>query len=164
LSQWGEAAVVGNLPYYITSPIVERFLALDHRFHSAVFLMQWEVAERILAKPGSRDYGYLTVAVQLQCEVKLVVKVQPSAFSPPPMVDSAAVHLERKQQQPDDLKQLLTFVGRCFQHKRKTLRNNLRPFYAEAVASWPEAGLRAEQLTIEQFSELHSRIRRPHTS
>ncbi len=60
LSQWGEAVVVGNLPYYITSPIIDKFLHLDERFCSAVFLMQWEVAERILAKPGSRDYGYLT--------------------------------------------------------------------------------------------------------
>lgn len=159
LSQWGEATVVGNLPYYITSPIVEKFLRLGERFRSAVFLMQWEVTERILAKPGSRDYGYLTVAVQLQCEVKLVVKVPPSAFAPPPMVDSAAIHLQRKAMQPDNFESLLTFVGRCFQHKRKTLRNNLRPFYAAAVESWPEARLRAEQLTIEQFIELHSRIR-----
>jgi len=158
LSQWGEAAVVGNLPYYITSPIIEKFLTLDHRFTSAVFLMQSEVAERILANPCSRDYGYLTVAVQLQCEAKLVVKVPPSAFAPPPMVDSAAVHLQRRAQQPANLKELMTFVGRCFQHKRKTLRNNLRPFYAETVESWPEAGLRAEQLTIGQFVELHRRI------
>ena len=157
LSQWGEAAVVGNLPYYITSPIIEKFLALDQRFPSAVLLMQWEVAERLLAKPCSRDYGYLTVAVQLQCEAELIVKVPPSAFSPPPKVDSAAVRLRRKAKQPDDLERLLTFVGRCFAHKRKTLRNNLRPFYAQAVESWPEAGLRAEQLTLEQFVELHRR-------
>lgn len=157
LSQWGEAVVVGNLPYYITSPIIEKFLALDGRFSSAVFLMQWEVAQRILAKPCSRDYGYLSVVVQLQCDAKLVVKVPPSAFAPPPMVDSAAVHLQRKAEQPDNLQQLLTFVGRCFQHKRKTLRNNLRPFYA-AAESWPEAALRAEQLTTAQFVELHRRV------
>lgn len=158
LGQWGPAVVVGNLPYYITSPIIEKFLALDGRFPSAVFLMQWEVAQRTLATPGSKDYGYLTVAVQLQCDAELVVKVPPSAFAPPPMVDSAAVHLRRKTQQPENINQLLTFVGRCFRHKRKTLRNNLRPYYAQATEPWPEAGLRAEQLAIEQFVELHSRI------
>lgn len=158
LSQWGEAVVVGNLPYYITSPIIEKFLALDWRFSTAVFLMQWEVAERLLAKPGSRDYGYLTVAVQLQCDVELIVKVPPAAFSPPPKVDSAAVKLQRKGEQQQDIKGLLIFVGRCFAHKRKTLRNNLRPFYAQTIESWLEAGLRAEQLTIEQFVELHRRV------
>ena len=158
IGQWGEAVVVGNLPYYITSPIIEKFLGLDQHFPSAVFLMQWEVAERLLAQPCSRDYGYLTVAVQLQCEPELIVRVQPSAFSPPPKVDSAAVRLRRKATPPDNLDGLLTFVGRCFAHKRKTLRNNLRPFYAQSVDSWPEAGLRAEQLTLQQFVELYRRV------
>lgn len=158
LGQWGEAAIAGNLPYYITSPIIEKFLSLDQRFSLAVFLMQWEVAARLLAEPGSRDYGYLTVAVQLQCEVEMIVKVPPSAFAPPPKVDSAAVRLQRKSAPPHDLQRLLAFVSRCFAHKRKTLRNNLRPFYAQAVESWPEAGLRAEQLSIEQFVELYHRL------
>ena len=163
LSQWGASTIVGNLPYYITSPIIEKFLLLDNRFPSAVFLMQWEVAERLLAEPGSRAYGYLTVAVRLQCEVEMIVKVPPSAFSPPPKVDSAAIRLLRKPELPggaktDTLKALLTFVGRCFAHKRKTLRNNLKPFYAQLIENWPEASLRAEQLTIDQFVQLYQRI------
>jgi 16S rRNA (adenine1518-N6/adenine1519-N6)-dimethyltransferase len=163
LSQWGASTMVGNLPYYITSPIIEKFLLLDNRFPSAVFLMQSEVAERLLARPGSRAYGYLTVAVRLQCEVEMIIKVPPSAFSPPPKVDSAAVRLLRKAELPggvraETLKALLTFVGRCFAHKRKTLRNNLRPFYAQIVDDWPEACLRAEQLTIDQFVQLYQRI------
>jgi len=163
LSQWGPGTIVGNLPYYITSPIIEKFLALDKRFPSAVFLMQWEVAERLLAQPGSRAYGYLTVAVRLQCEVEMIVKAPPSAFSPPPKVDSAAVRLLRKAESSggataETLRALLTFVGRCFAHKRKTLRNNLRPFYAHLIDGWPEACLRAEQLTIDQFIELYQRI------
>jgi 16S rRNA (adenine1518-N6/adenine1519-N6)-dimethyltransferase len=163
LSQWGTSTIVGNLPYYITSPIIEKFLVLDKRFPSAVFLMQWEVAERLLAQPGSRVYGYLTVAVRLQCEVEMIVKVPPSAFSPPPQVDSAAVRLLRKSESPggpgaETLKALLTFVGRCFAHKRKTLRNNLKPFYAHLIDDWPEACLRAEQLTVDQFVELYQRI------
>ncbi len=158
LTQWGPASITGNLPYYITSPIIERFLALDGRFPLAVFLMQWEVAQRILAPPGSRDYGYLTVAAQLVCEVELVLKVPPGAFTPPPKVDSAAVRFSRKLQIPPDLPGLLRFVGRCFTHKRKTLRNNLRPYYGERADALPEARLRAEQLSIANFVELHSRL------
>ncbi len=158
LAQWGPAVIAGNLPYYITSPIIERFLQLDPRFPAAVFLMQWEVAQRLLAKPHSRDYGYLTVATQTVCQVELVCKVPPSAFSPPPKVESAALRLARRAELTPDLPALLQFVSRCFTHKRKTLRNNLRPFYGTAIDGMPEAGLRAEQLPLTQFAELRSRL------
>lgn len=156
LTQWGPAVLAGNLPYYITSPIIEKFLALDARFPSAVFLMQREVAERLLAQPGSRDYGYLTVAVRLVCEVELVSKVPPSAFVPPPKVDSAAVQFNRRLEIPAALPGLLRFVGRCFAQKRKTLRNNLRPYYREQADALPEARLRAEQLSIAEFIRLYT--------
>ena len=158
LKQWGPAAIAGNLPYYITSPIIEKFLALDVRFSTAVFLVQWEVAQRLLAKPGTRDYGYLTVSTQIVCDAELVCKVPPEAFSPPPKVDSAGVRLLKKRERTEELKPLLQFVGRCFAHKRKTLRNNLIPFHKEAIESLPEAQLRAEQLTIEQFRELYVKV------
>ncbi len=96
LAQWGSAVLTGNLPYYITSPIIEKFLALDNRFPVAVFLVQWEVAERLLAGPGTRAYGYLTVATQLVANVELVSKVPRSAFVPQPEVGSAAVLFRRK--------------------------------------------------------------------
>jgi 16S rRNA (adenine1518-N6/adenine1519-N6)-dimethyltransferase len=160
IAQWGPAAVVGNLPYYITSPIIEKFLALDQRFPVAVFLMQSEVAERILAIPGTRAYGYLTVATQLVCDVELICRAPSSAFVPPPKVDSAAVRFRRKAEVPPDLDDLLSFVSRAFAHKRKMLRNNLRAFYGERVDALPEAGLRAEQLTIRQFVDLHARLSR----
>ena len=158
LAQWGPAVIAGNLPYYITSPIIDRFLRLDAQFPSAVFLMQREVAERILAGPGTRNYGYLTVSAQLVCDVTLVCHVPPSAFSPPPKVDSAAVKFVRKANQVPDLQQLLIFVGRCFAHKRKNLRNNLRPFYRDALDGSPEANLRAEQLSLEKFIELYRKL------
>ena len=160
LAQWGPAVIAGNLPYYITSPIIERFLQLDARFPAAVFLMQWEVAQRLLAQPHSRDYGYLTVATQTVCHVELVCKVPPSAFSPPPKVESAALRLTRRAELTPDLPALLQFVGRCFTHKRKTLRNNLRPFYGAAIDAMPESGLRAEQLPLEEFALLRSRLTR----
>jgi 16S rRNA (adenine1518-N6/adenine1519-N6)-dimethyltransferase len=158
LAQWGPAVIAGNLPYYITSPLVERFLVLEPLFPLAVFLMQWEVAQRLLAKPHSRDYGYLTVATQIVCQVELVCKVPPAAFSPPPKVESAAVRLIRRPELTPDLPALLKFVGRCFTHKRKTLRNNLRAFYGAAIDTMPEAGLRAEQLQLAQFGDLRSRL------
>ncbi len=164
LTQWGAAAVAGNLPYYITSPIIEKFLALDERFPVAVFLMQWEVAQRVMAQPGTRAYGYLTVATGLICDVELISKLPPSAFMPPPKVESGAVKLVRKADGPEHLTELLRFVSRCFTHKRKTLRNNLRPFYGEKADALPEAGLRAEQLAIDRFINLHKRLSYTDTS
>ncbi len=158
LTQWGPAVVTGNLPYYITSPIIQKFLSLDSRFKTAVFLMQWEVAERLLAGPGSRAYGYLSVMAQLVCHLDLVSKVPASAFVPPPKVESGAVRFARKERAPENFREVLLFVSRCFLHKRKTLRNNLRPFYGPAIDSLPEAALRAEQLSTDQFLALHKRL------
>lgn len=158
LAQWGSAAVTGNLPYYITSPIITKFLELDERFQTAVFLVQLEVAERLLAEPGTRDYGYLTVATQLVCNVELVCHVPASAFSPRPKVESAAVRLMRKAAEVSSRPELLIFLKRCFAQKRKTLRNNLRPFYGAAIDSLPEARLRAEQVAVDEFASLLQRL------
>lgn len=157
-TQWGPAVIAGNLPYYITSPILERFLSLDASFPTAVFLMQAEVAARLVAEPNTRDYGYLTVATQLIADAEIVVKAPPSAFSPPPKVDSAGVRLQRKPKPPPNLAGMLQFAGRCFRQKRKTLRNNLRPFYGEAADHLPESRLRAEQLSVEQLADLYQRL------
>jgi 16S rRNA (adenine1518-N6/adenine1519-N6)-dimethyltransferase len=161
LTQWGHAVVVGNLPYYITSPVVERTLAMGKYLERAVFLIQKEVAERITAEPGSRDYGFLTVATQLAAETKLLFKVPPGAFSPPPKVDSAVIRLtpRRREGETPDPTPLLAFVGLCFRQKRKTLRNNLANIFGkEIIEALPEAGMRAEQLTIDQFRDLYRRL------
>jgi len=92
LAQWGRAPIAGNLPYYIASPILEKTLRTDTP--RAVFLIQKEVADRIVAKPGTRDYGYLTVQTALFAEPHLLFQVKPGAFRPPPKVDSAVVLLE----------------------------------------------------------------------
>jgi len=158
LAQWGPAPLVGNLPYYITSPILE--LAMRSNLPRAVFLIQKEVAERLVAQPGSRDYGYLTVQTAMSATARLLFEVKPAAFHPPPKVDSAVVLLEPHHRDWSvDLARLLRFVGRSFEHKRKTIRNNLAGFYGkDLIDAWPEAGLRAEQLSIEDFVRLYGRI------
>jgi 16S rRNA (adenine1518-N6/adenine1519-N6)-dimethyltransferase len=157
LSQWGPAALAGNLPYYITSPILERIFAMGAALRRAVVLVQLEVAERLVAKPGTRDYGFLTVETQCFTAPEILFRVPAAAFSPPPKVESAAVRLEPRQA-VGDAAGFLEFAGRCFRHKRKTLRNNLLPFYGRQVEAWPEAGLRAEQVPLAGLVELYRRV------
>lgn len=160
LSQWGPAVVCGNLPYYITSPIIERTLALGPLLKRAVFLVQREVANRLAAQPGSRDYGFLSVSVQAQCRAEKLFVVKPAAFRPPPKVDSAVVRLTPlAAPQASDLKAFRRFAAQCFRQKRKTLRNNLAPVAPrELLDSLPETALRAEQLSVAQLAALGARI------
>ena len=157
LAQWGPAAIGGNLPYYITSPILDRFLQAAPVARRGVFLVQKEVAQRIAASPGGRDYGYLSVAMQMAASTELLFTVPPAAFHPPPKVDSAVVRLTPGDRAAQlgiaDLPAFLRFAGMCFHHKRKTLRNNLLAAYP-GIASLPQAGLRAEQLSLGQFAEI----------
>ena len=160
LARWGPAVVVGNLPYYITSPIVEKVLGLGAALARAVFLVQKEVAERLTAGPGSRDYGYLTVATQFFAKVEYLFTVPPAAFHPPPKVESAVVRLTPRSELPaTDPAAFLRFVSLAFRHKRKTLRNNLIEAYGrEALAALPEAGLRAEQMGLDALLELRTKL------
>ena len=131
LASPGRAVIAGNLPYYITSPILDRVFALADRWERAVFLVQAEVAARLAAEPGSRDYGYLSVLTQVYARPRILFEVPRAAFRPPPKVDSAVVLLEPRDAQADwgvaDRDAFLRFASDCFRHKRKTLRNNLAP-------------------------------------
>ncbi len=159
--QWQPSAIVGNLPYYIATPIIARVIRLLIR---GVFLIQKEVAERIVAAPGHREYGYLSVETHLFSDPELLFTVPPGAFHPPPNVDSALVRLTPRPRAQelgiDDPEKFLKFVGRCFQYKRKTLRNNLAGSCGrEMVDRWPEASLRAERISLEQFAEMYLRLK-----
>jgi 16S rRNA (adenine1518-N6/adenine1519-N6)-dimethyltransferase len=157
LTQWGAAPLAGNLPYYIASPILQQAARLG--LPRAVFLIQKEVAERLVARPGSRAFGFLTVETALFAAVRLLFEVKPSAFHPPPKVDSAVVLLEPRPTAAADPDGFLRFAGLCFAHKRKTIRNNLAEVYGkELVDAWPEAGLRAEQIPLDGLIEMYARV------
>jgi 16S rRNA (adenine1518-N6/adenine1519-N6)-dimethyltransferase len=156
-------SVYGNLPYYITSPILHRLFEHADQIAEIHAVMQLEVAVRIVAPPGRRDYGYLSVLSQWFSRPELVLRIPPDAFHPPPKVVSALVSLrlpgERAAIAAGDEKAFLDFVKECFTQKRKTLRNNLRArLGTRAEGVLREAGLfpntRAEQLSISQFAAL----------
>jgi 16S rRNA (adenine1518-N6/adenine1519-N6)-dimethyltransferase len=150
--------IYGNLPYYITSPILHRLFTFADLIDEMHLVMQTEVAHRLAAKPGSKAYGYLSVATQLYTRPEFVFEIPRGAFRPPPEVTSALVTLhlpgERAQLGLRDEQRFLDFVKLCFSQKRKTLVNNLRSLakpalVREALSSFalrPDA--RAEQLSV----------------
>jgi 16S rRNA (adenine1518-N6/adenine1519-N6)-dimethyltransferase len=157
LAQWGPVPIAGNLPYYAATAIIEKTVRLPSP--RAVFLIQKEVAERIVAEPGTRAYGLLTVATAIFARVRLLFEVKPSAFHPPPKVDSAVVRIEPHPAAVPDPDAFLEFAAHCFRHKRKTIRNNLAEIYGKGVVDvWPEASLRAEQIPIAGLIELWRRV------
>jgi 16S rRNA (adenine1518-N6/adenine1519-N6)-dimethyltransferase len=160
LTQWGPAVVAGNLPYYITSPILEKLFTMGDSWTRAVFLMQKEVAERLTAQPGTRDFGYLSVQTQLFANPEILFEVARAAFRPPPKVDSAVIRLEHSGRVIEDRAAFLKFASAAFRHKRKTLRNNLAPLYGkDRVDALPEAKQRAEQLSLDALLNLFERLR-----
>ncbi|MCU1337516.1 MAG: dimethyladenosine transferase [Bryobacterales bacterium] len=159
LGAWGRAVIAGNLPYYITSPILERLFAARGHWERAVLMVQAEVATRMVAEPGRRDYGYLSVMVQAQAHVERLFEVPRTSFRPPPKVDSAVVRLEPRDAATDlgirDLSYFLKFTGNCFRYKRKTLRNNLAGLFERStIESLVGPKDRAEQLSIAELARL----------
>lgn len=159
-SQWGAGVLVGNLPYYVATPIVSRYARAPGSLRQAVFLVQKEVAERIAAKPGGREYGYLSVECQLFTETEILFTVPRGAFQPPPRVESAVIRLTPRSALPvHDPAAFLAFVSTCFRQKRKTLRNNLAGVYApERYESRPEIARRAEQLSVAELVTLYQAV------
>lgn len=141
--------LIGNLPYYITSGIVLRILELHDKIERAVIMVQREVADRISANPGSRDYGLLSATAQLFARVEKLFTLPPGAFSPPPQVYSTVIRLTmapRVEELQVDEERFIAFLKRAFAQKRKTLLNNLRGQYRESAirAALKAAGLRAD--------------------
>src|SRR4028118_138733 len=159
--------VVANIPYNITGPILEKLLGTiaqpaPEPFDLIVLLVQKEVAERLCAKPGSRDFGGLSVRVQYLAACEFICDVPAKAFSPPPKVDSAVVRLQPRLVNPpaNEPKNLETLVKLGFSSKRKMLRNNLKSviesdrlcLLLEQLEVNPQA--RAEDLSVQQWVAL----------
>lgn len=161
--------VVANLPYYITSPILMNLLASPVEWATICVMMQKEVAQRLTAKPGTKQYGALTLAIEYQMQAKIAFDVSRKVFVPSPNVDSAIVVLTPRTNplpvQPFDKQKLFGFIRGCFAHRRKSLWNNLQSVIGKdpAVKEKMTAVLaqldilpqiRPEKLTLKQFIEL----------
>ncbi|QAY67469.1 16S rRNA (adenine(1518)-N(6)/adenine(1519)-N(6))-dimethyltransferase RsmA [Paenibacillus protaetiae] len=159
-------SVVANLPYYVTTPILMKLLEERLPLEHIVVMIQKEVAERMAAKPGGKEYGSLSVAVQYYCEPKLVCTVPHTVFIPQPNVDSAVIKLSLRDKPPVDITDeghFFRVVGASFAQRRKTLANNLTAFAGkerrEAVLKLLEGcGIdptrRGETLSMEEFARI----------
>lgn len=153
---------VGNLPYNVGTPILRRVIA-DPHCRRAVFMLQKEVADRLVAKPGGEQYGFLTLYVQMFASAKTLMTLDPKSFYPPPKVRSAVVVLDpRPPQYSADRDTLLDLLSTSFRMRRKKLVNNLTGWRgldrAAVLALMERAGinadLRAETMSLKDFDQL----------
>lgn len=164
--------VVANLPYYITTPIMMHFLESDLEVEEMIVMMQKEVADRISAKPGTKAYGSLSIAVQYFMEASISFIVPKTVFIPQPNVDSAIIKLTKREQPAvavTNEKEFFKLTKASFQLRRKTLWNNLIHFYGkdEATKAWLTESLteaeidpsrRGETLSLEEFGRLSNTL------
>ena len=160
-----KALVIGNLPYYITSDILFHLCVHSAALELAVVMMQREVAERVAAEPGHREFGLLSATVQMYAQVANLFTLPPGAFSPPPEVYSTVLRMafapRFAELHIDDAAGFDRFLKGCFQQKRKTLSNNLRAvgytteqIVAACDAAEVAASTRAEALPLDRFAAL----------
>lgn len=163
--------VVANLPYYITTPIITGLFESHVPIDSITIMVQKEVAERMQAKPGSKEYGALSLAVQYYAKPEIVANVPPNCFMPRPNVGSAVIRLTRHEKPPvevEDEKLMFRIIRASFNQRRKTLANGLnnspeihlpKEVIQESIVSLgvPE-NIRGEALSLEQFAELSNEI------
>jgi 16S rRNA (adenine1518-N6/adenine1519-N6)-dimethyltransferase len=163
-----QVRVVGNLPYFITSDILLRLFEYRRYFELLVLMVQKEVAERLAAKPGTKEYGLLSATAQLYSKVEKVFTLPPEAFSPPPKVHSSVVRLApstRLEKLHVDEKGFIDFLKLSFGQKRKTLWNNLKGRYSSddlerALAkARVKPSVRAEALSLEASANVFRELR-----
>jgi 16S rRNA (adenine1518-N6/adenine1519-N6)-dimethyltransferase len=161
--------VISNLPYYITTPILFQLLESKQKIESIVVMMQKEVAERLVAKPRTKQYNALSVILQFLAEVKIEFHVPKTCFYPVPDVDSSIIHIKIKS--PNEAivtTDFITFVKNAFHQRRKTLLNNVasayhlkKPFIEAMLEDTKHSpSIRAEELTLDQFIELYQYIKK----
>ncbi|MCB9492747.1 MAG: ribosomal RNA small subunit methyltransferase A [Epsilonproteobacteria bacterium] len=152
--------VLANLPYQITFPIMFRFVTYRHLFDEGVVMIQEEVAQKIVASRG-KPYSATSLYLQYHFNFKLLEKIEPGAFSPPPKVFSRLLYFKPRTDQPEipNVEQFWKFLKSCFSHPRQMLRNNLRSTHY-AWQNLPEETLqlRAQQMSFQDFLELWKKI------
>jgi len=166
LKNLGEYKVVANLPYYITTPIIFRLLECNNPPSSITIMVQKEVADRIVARPATSDYGVLSVTVALHCTAKIIRKVPRTAFVPAPNVDSAIVYLNKNITPISNIPKISKLVKIAFSNRRKMLTNNLMQGYGitkdQAInaikAINVKETIRGEILSMEQFVDLNKSL------
>ena len=160
--------LVANLPYYVTTPIIVKLLKENYNFKSLTIMIQKEVAERMNAEPGNKDYGALSLLVQYYCNTSIVRKVPPQCFIPRPKVDSIVIRLDRLQEpkvKVENEKLFFDIIRSSFNMRRKTLWNGVKNIglsKENLELAFEEAGVdpkrRGETLTIEEFATLSDKI------
>ncbi|MBX7054929.1 MAG: 16S rRNA (adenine(1518)-N(6)/adenine(1519)-N(6))-dimethyltransferase RsmA [Pyrinomonadaceae bacterium] len=160
----GPVKIIGNLPYNISTPILESVSIARHHCERAVFMFQREVVERITARGGDSERGYFTVLVEAAFECERLFDVAPESFYPRPKVWSSIARLTPKAASPADEPRFRRLVSMAFAQKRKTLRNNLRSVVPDAEAAFTaaaiDAGRRAETLTLDEWLKLYAAVER----
>lgn len=127
--KYNKLYIVGNLPYYITTPIIEHIMDSNINLDKLVIMVQKEVADRFLAKPHSKEYGYITVVLNYYFDISKVTNVSKYAFKPVPKVESTVLRLVPKNNKEDlDFNKYKFFLKKCFSQKRKTLKNSLKGY------------------------------------
>jgi 16S rRNA (adenine1518-N6/adenine1519-N6)-dimethyltransferase len=159
--------VVANIPYYITTPIIFRLIEARKNLKSMTLTIQKEVAQRIVGKPGTKDYGVLSIAVQYYGEPKLKFVIPKGAFRPVPKVDSAVIHIEMLDKPKvivTDEKLFFRIVKTAFAQRRKTLSNSLKSVSKDIKEIMVNAKIdpnrRAETLSIEEFARLTDLVKK----
>lgn len=155
--------VVGNLPYYISTPIVQRLIEKREHFERAVLMLQREVVDRLVAKPGISDRGYITVLTEIAFETEKLFEVPPQSFQPAPKIHSAVARFTPRPTSNADSPEFRRFLSQAFTQKRKTILNNLKTTIRNAAAVLEQANIsptrRAETLTVAEWNELFITLR-----
>jgi 16S rRNA (adenine1518-N6/adenine1519-N6)-dimethyltransferase len=149
-------AVVGNFPYNISSQILFKCLDYRNQIPEIMGMFQKEVAQRVAEKPGTKQYGILSVLLQAFYDIEYCFTVDEHVFSPPPKVKSGVIRCVRNSREKLDCdeKLFIRVVKTCFNQRRKTIRNSIRPLVKEALPDHPFLSLRPEVLSVDQFVEL----------
>lgn len=151
--------IIGNLPYYITTPILERIIGLNLGEKSITIMVQKEVGERFAAKPKTKDYGYMTVLLNYWYDITKVVDVNREYFMPVPKVDSIVIKLNKNKKEDINYDKFTKILKEAFQFKRKTINNNLKSYdkeKLELILKKHDRNLqsRAEELDLNTFIDL----------